>query len=163
MQFARNDVLGIELMAVPFRAGVYGEVLGAGMKLVVASVVCALQTLDHLHTHACGQVGVFAVSLDAASPARVAEDVDGRGPEGQPLVALILSLGSIAGVLGPCLVGHGGEYLLQQVGVKAGSHADGLREYGSQSGPCHSVQCFVPPVVGLDVQPLYRLGAVHHQ
>src|SRR5262249_17313077 len=74
--------------AVPLRLGaaVNREVLRRRDDLQVAGVV-ALQALDIGDADARSQIWVFAESLHAAPPARVAEDIDVRAPEGQPLVA----------------------------------------------------------------------------
>ena len=122
-EVALGQVLDVELVAVPLRTAVYGEVLGAGQQLHVfavkglAVVGIALQTANHGQAHLRRQEGVFAVGLLTASPAWVAEDVDIRCPERQALVALYL-----AGTLGLLcfdagLVADGREHLVQQLVV----------------------------------------------
>ena len=49
------------------------------------------QTLHELDAHARREVRIFAVGLLAAAPARIAEDVDVRRPEGQALIAAALA------------------------------------------------------------------------
>lgn len=101
VQVARADVFRIEAVAVPFGARVYGEVLGAGVHLVVLLVfVQALQAFYDAHSHYACQVGVFTVGFYAASPARVAVDVDGRCPDSEALIAFVAALGGVCGVLG---------------------------------------------------------------
>ena len=93
-EIALGEVLDIKGMAIPFRAAVYGEVLGASQEFFVTvnyplSTIChALQTTHHCQTHLCCKIGVFAVCLLSASPARVTEDIDVRCPERKTLVSL---------------------------------------------------------------------------
>src|SRR5436853_6332414 len=78
-------------MALRFRAAMHGVMLWRRDDFVISRIV-ALQPFDELHAQTRRQVRVFAVSLLAASPARVAEDVDIRAPHRQALVAAIITL-----------------------------------------------------------------------
>ena len=67
----------------------HGEVLGASEELAVfadaevfAVIAYALQTADHGEAHLGSEVGVFAISLLAAPPAGITEDVDVGRPVG---------------------------------------------------------------------------------
>src|SRR5919199_4347460 len=73
-------------MALRLRAGVHGVVLRRRNHLEILRVV-ALHAADELDAEARGEVRVFAVGLLAAPPARVAEDVDVRRPEGEAVEA----------------------------------------------------------------------------
>ena len=162
-QVARGDVFGVELVTVPFRARMHGKVLGAGVQLVIAGVFRPLQSAHHGHAHLPCQVRVFPIGFLSASPARVAEYVYVRCPEGQPLIALQSAAFAEFGGFGPCLVGYGGEHLVQQAVVKRGRHADGLRIDRGESRAGHAVKCLVPPVVCLDAQPRNGRRSVLHQ
>ena len=94
------------MVAVGLGAAVHGEVLGGGIELAVDRVV-ALQPAHEGDAHARGQVRVLAVGFLAAAPARVAEDVDVRRPEGQALVAAALALRRELVVLGARFVADG--------------------------------------------------------
>ena len=151
----------VELVPQGLRAGVHGKVLGAGRRLEVLFVV-ALQALDKAHAQARGEIGVLAVGLVAAAPARVAEDVDVRRPEGQPLVDVAVALAHALVVLGAALGGDDGADLLHKVCVEHGGHGDGLREHGGRARARHAVQRLVPPVIGGYAQPLDGRGCVDH-
>src|ERR1700754_3129017 len=79
----------VEAMPSGFRAAVHGEVFrrGDGPRM---RRVRPLDALDEAYRHASGQVGVFAVGLLTASPARIAKDVHVRRPDGQPFVAWMI-------------------------------------------------------------------------
>ena len=112
-----------------------------------------MQTQNDGYTHASGKIGVFAVGLLAATPARVAEDVDVGGPESETLVAFQPVLGVFEMVMfGACLVRYHIECFIHGLVVEGGGHTYGLREDGGQSGASHAMQCFVPPVVGGNTQ-----------
>ena len=115
-QVTLRQLLDVERVAVPFGSAVYGKVLGAGKRLVVAAVagVGSLQAAHHGLAHLRREVGVFAVGLLSASPTRVAEDVDVGCPEREALVAFYLSaLFCLAGLYA-CLVAHDAEDAFEQ-------------------------------------------------
>src|SRR5436189_2638224 len=68
-------------MAIRLGAAMHGIMLGAGHGEHILRIV-SLNALDVLDTNFAGQIGVFAERLLATAPARVAENVDVRGPEG---------------------------------------------------------------------------------
>src|ERR1035441_2793479 len=45
--------------------------------------IVALQALHEFHTHATGEIWIFAISLLSTSPARIAKDVDVWRPDGE--------------------------------------------------------------------------------
>ncbi len=148
-------------MPVVLGAAVDGEVLGRGDQLQVARVV-ALQALDERDAHAGGQVWVFAVGFLAATPARVAEDVDVGRPEGEPLVDAALALAQGLVVLGARFVGDRRGDLRHEIEVPGGRQADGLREDGGDARAADAVQALVPPVVLGHAEPLDGRRRVHH-
>ncbi len=151
----------LHVEGVPLRLGaaVDGEVLGGGDHLEVARVV-ALQALHERDAHARGKEGVLAVGLLAATPSRVAEDVDVRRPEREALVAPPLPARRELVVLGPSFVGDGGGHLLQEGSVERGGEPDGLGKDRGRSRPRHAVKALVPPLVGRDLEPRDRRGVV---
>ena len=154
--------LGVELVPVGLQAGVDREMLGAGVGFADGRVVRSLEAADHGHAEASGQEGIFAVGLHAAAPARVAEYIDVRSPEGQALINLdIVFVGLF--VLDAGLVADGREYFFDQGFVKRGRHADGLREDGGGAVAGDAVQGFVPPVVLADAQARDGRRAVDDQ
>ena len=162
-KITRVDVFGIETMAVPFRTGMYGIVLGAGMQLVIFFPLRTLQTAYRCHTHLAGEVRVFSVSFLPPSPTRITEDVDVRCPHGEPLITLQSAFFAEFGILGACFIRNCGEYIVKQFIVERSSHTDGLREYGCQSGASYAVQRFVPPVIGFYAQSGNGGRCVLHQ
>ena len=143
---------GVELMPEALRAGMHGEVLGAGGGLHGFPV--ALQAPDVGLAQLRGEEGILAVGLVAAAPAGIAEDVDVGRPEGQPLVDVPVAVAGGGVVLGAALGGGHIAQLLHQGGVEGSGHADGLGPHGSRAGAGHAVERLVPPVVGRNAQPV---------
>ena len=75
--------LDVDAVTRRLRAAVHGEMFRSRDHPVILRVV-TLQSGDESHSHAAGKVRIFAVGFLAASPARVAEDVDIRRPEVEP-------------------------------------------------------------------------------
>ena len=73
-------------VAVPFRAGMDGEMLCAGVGLQHRRIGGTLQSSDDRHPQPPGQVRILPVGLHASSPAGVPEDVDIRSPECKSLI-----------------------------------------------------------------------------
>ena len=158
----------VHAVAERFRTAVHGVVLGAGVGLIVLAGLL-LHAQDGLEADDRGQVRVLARGLLAASPARVAEDVDVRAPEGQFRVAGIVPglvvhvpfpLGTVP--VGARLVGDGGIDLIDLLRVEGGGHADGLRIHGVAVG-ADAVAGLAPPVVGRDAEAVHGNGLVHQQ
>ena len=144
--------LGIEAVPQVFRTAVHREMLGAGGRL--HGRAAALQPAHVGLPEAGGQIRVFPIGLVPAAPARVAEDVDVRGPEGQPVVDIPVFACRDCVVLGAALGGRNIAELFEQGVVKHGCQTDGLREAGGGAAARHAVQGFVPPVVGRNTQTL---------
>ena len=150
---------GVELMALALRTAVHGEVLGAGRRFEILRIV-ALKPLDERHAQTGGQVGILAVRLMAAAPARIAENIDVRGPHRQALIDIAVALRGIGVVLGARLRGDDVRDLEQLVVVEHRGQRDRLREYRGSTGTRDAVQRLVPPVVLRDPQPLHRSGMI---
>ena len=80
----------VELMAECLRTAVYGKVLGARGAFQMLSI--ALQAMDISLAKPGCEVGVLAVGLVSAAPARIAEDVDVWRPEAQTVIDVPISL-----------------------------------------------------------------------
>src|SRR5438477_3727386 len=78
-------------MAKRLGAAVYGEMLRSrdGLEMVR---IAALHPLYKRHSHARRQIGVFPVRLLPATPAGIAENVDIRRPEGEPVIAAVIAV-----------------------------------------------------------------------
>ena len=162
----------VEAVSCRLRSAVHGVVLRRRHHLQVVRVG-SLHPRHERHAHAGREIRILAVGLLAASPARVAEDVDVGRPVRQP--------GGAAGqrrqrvrprwrrtrlrvvVLGAGLGGDRVGHLPQQRRVPGGGQADGLREHGRPA--LHdAVQGLVPPVVGRHAEARdCRRGALHLQ
>jgi len=142
-------------------AAVNGEVFGSGDGFEVARVV-ALEAGDEGYTEAAGEEGIFTVGFLAASPARIAKDVDVGRPEGEAVVAAGIVVGDGVVKFGAGFGGNGVGYAVEEVGVPSSSEADGLRENGGGAGTGDAVEAFVPPVVGGDVEAGDGGGDVLH-
>ena len=153
----------IKAVSVPFRAGVDGKVLGAGVRLEHRRVRRPLQAADHRHAELPRQIGIFPVGLHAAPPTRVAEDVDVGCPEGEPLIPARLACSKRLAVFHPGLIAHGRKHFIDQRLVERGRHADRLGKSRGLAVARHAVQRFVPPVVGGNAQRFHGAGIVPHQ
>ena len=143
------------------RARMHGEVLGAGCGLEIVRVV-ALKPLDECRSQHARQIGVLAVGLHAAAPARITEDVDVGRPEGKSGVAAVVAYALCHLILGACLVRDGVAYAVEQFDVECGAESYRLREYRCAAAAAHAVQTLVPPVVGFDAEALDARRRVHH-
>jgi len=148
-------------VAKGFGAAVNGVMFGSGNRFEVARVV-TLKAGDETGTKTSGEERIFAVGFLAASPTRIAEDVDVRRPEGQTVVAsgIVVEDGVVV-----FAAGFGGDYVsdaVEEVGVPCGGEADGLREDSSRAGASDAVKTFVPPVIGGNVEARDGGGDVLH-
>ena len=148
--------LGVEAVTVALQTGVHGIVLGAGVGLEHVGIGVSLQAADHGHAQLTGEVRVFTVGLHAPAPARVAENVDVRSPEGKALILPYFSAFHGQTVLHAGLVRDGGEHFLYLFPVKGRGHADRLGKHGGGAVAGHPVQGLAPPVVLFDTQTLNR-------
>ena len=74
-----------------FRPGMNSKMLGAGLGLEIPVRTVSLESPDDGHSQLSCQVGVLAVCLHSASPARIPEYVDVRGPEGKSGILQVLA------------------------------------------------------------------------
>ena len=151
---------GVEFVALVLRTGVHGEVLGAGRGLHVALFVLLLKRFDELRAELAGQIGILAIRLVAAAPARIAKDVDIGRPEGQALVDVAVAARGLRVVLCAPLGGDDLAHAADQRAVKRRRHADRLREHRGRAGARHAMQRLVPPVVRGNSEPGNGRGVV---
>ena len=105
--------------------------------------------------------GIFAVGLLSAAPARVAEDVQIRGPEIEASHDAGVSLAHILHVLDASLNADLGRHGVNSRRIEGGSQADGLRILGYALVD-DSVKGLAPPLVGGNVEPRNCRGVVLH-
>ena len=153
--------LGIEAVSERLRSAVHRKVLGAGQGLGVARIV-ALESLDEGDSQASGQKRIFAIRLLAASPARIADEVDVGCPEGEAVVLSVQAAADGVMIFGARLGGDGIGDLVQQRGVPHGGQADGLRKRGGGAGARHAVEAFVPVVVSRHAEPFDGRRIIEH-
>ena len=70
----------VEGVTVLFRTAVHGEMFGAGGRFHILGII-ALQAVHEGRSHLAGQVRIFSPRLLAASPTRIAENIDVRRPK----------------------------------------------------------------------------------
>src|SRR2546425_12992630 len=105
---------------------------------------------------------LFRSGLLAASPPRVAEQVDVGRPDGEALMPLVLAPAQIVLMFRAKLVGDDAGQAEHEARVPGRGEADGLRKHGREPRARHAVETLVPPVVLGDGQAIDRRRAVHH-
>ena len=145
---------GVEDVPEILGTAVDGEVLCACGGFHDRSV--ALKALHECGAHPCGEVRVLSQCLVASAPSGIAEDVDVRGPERQPLVDVPVALCGCGIVLRPSLRRADLRLVVDEVRVERRGHGYRLREHRGRAGPGHPVERLVPPVVGGNPKPLDR-------
>ena len=148
-------------MALRFGAAVHRVVLGRRDGLEILRVV-ALHAAHEGDAEARGEVRVFAVGLLPAAPARVAEDVDVRRPEGEAVEPRAVAAPLRLVVLGPRLLGDDGRDAAHELLVEGRAEADGLREDRRDAGEGDAVEALIPPVVLGDAEARDGGRGVHH-
>src|SRR5712691_12228911 len=106
-------------MTQNFGAAVNGKVFRCGDSLQVIRVV-AWQSGNESHADAAGEVGIFAISFLATSPARITKNIDVGRPKGKSEIASGVSVLDGIVVLG---AGFGGDHVgdtMNQIGVPGG-------------------------------------------
>ena len=146
VEVAWRNICDIELMAVPLRSTMNGEVLGTSKKLAILAVGRTLKSSHHSQTHAGSEIRVFTVGFLPTSPTWVTEDVDVRSPERKTLVHLHQSALRCKRCLGTCLIAHSGIDLVDECIVERCSHSHRDGEHRGIAITPHSMQCLVPPV-----------------
>ena len=89
VEIVRGDG-SVEVMALRLGAAVHGIVFGGGDGLEILGVDRPGAPL-RTHAEAAGEEGIFAVGFLAASPARIAKDIDVGRPEGESLVEAVIA------------------------------------------------------------------------
>jgi len=148
-------------VAKGFGAAVNGEVFGSGNGFEVTRVV-TLQAVDESDAKTRGEERIFAVSFLAASPARIAEDIDVGRPEGETVVASGVVVEDGVVVFAASFGRDGVGDVVEEVGVPCGGEADGLREDSGRAGTSDAVETFVPPVIRRNVETRDGGGDVLH-
>ena len=153
--------LRVKDVAVPLRAGVDGIVLRARGDLHVILRVVALHAAHVGRAHLAGEEGILAERLLAAAPARVAEEVDIRGPEREASVLVALPAGLAGEVeLRARLAAEDRALRLREIAVERRREVHRLREDRRAAVAADAVQAFAPPVVGGQAEPRDRGGVV---
>ena len=83
--------LGVKLMSERLRSGVHRKMLRTCRRLQGISI--SLQAFYKRHTKTACQIRILSICLMTAPPARIAENVDIRRPEGQSLVNITVVFG----------------------------------------------------------------------
>ncbi len=123
--------------------------------------IIPLQSRYECHPHASGKKWILSVRFLAAAPARIAEDVDIRRPEVQPLHNVPPSCFHGLVMLGAGFRSDDDRHLVDQRVVKRGRQSDRLWKDRRRSGVCNPMQGFTPPVIGRDLKSRNRPRLVH--
>ena len=107
-----------------------------------------------------GQEGILAVSLLAAAPTRIAEDVDVRRPEIEALEDVAVARADGLNVLDAALGADRHGHRVNCGRVERGGQADRLGKLGGAIQQ-HTVERLAPPVVGWNLQARNRASLVH--
>src|SRR5687767_13763386 len=114
-------------------------VLGAGCRFEIPGMI-ALEAFDELRGHFASKEWILAPGFLPAPPARVAENVDIRRPERQPLELVIAAIATQGFMIfGAALITDGSSDLVDQILVPGGSHADCLWKNGGAPVGGHAV------------------------
>ena len=141
----------------------HGEMLAAGGGFQILAV--SLQSADKTNTQSAGQIGIFSVGFMTSAPPRIAENINVRTPDSQSLINIPVTVAALSVVFCARFIGNHACYLFLQFFIKHGSQTDRLREYGGGTCAGHTVQRFVPPVIGGNSQPvdgrrvIFQLGS----
>src|SRR5580765_2414152 len=138
-------------MAVALRTTMHSEVFRRGDDTRMQGIG-PLQTVDEVQAKLTGEERIFAVSLLAAAPPRVAEDIDVRRPNCESEINTVDVVPDGFVVLRARFGGDDLTHGLQQRGIPRCRHADGLREERGVTGARYAVQAFVPVVVSRHVE-----------
>ena len=122
--------------------------------------IVALHAGHKRHAHVPCQKRIFAIRLLPAAPARIAEDVDVRRPEIQPLENVAVPRAHILRMLDAPLGADVDGHLVNLRRVEGRAKPDRL---GKLRRPIHrhAVQSLAPPVVRRHIQPRNRARLVH--
>ena len=130
------------------------------MAQVVLRVV-ALHSGHVSNPHAAGEERIFAVGLLSAAPARVAEDVQIRGPEIEASHDAGVSFAHILHVLDAPLDANLARHGVNSRRIEGGSQTDRLGILGYALVD-HAVKGLAPPLVRGNIEPRNRRGVVLH-
>ncbi len=135
-------------MRVPrrLRPAVHREMLRRRDHAKILRII-SLQSGYERHTHAPGEKRIFSVRLLSTPPARIAEDIDIRRPEIQPLHNVAPPRPHRLVVLCPSFRPDDDRHLVNQRIIKRGRQPDRLGKHGRRSGIGNAVQRLTPPVV----------------
>ena len=153
----------IHVESVPqwLRPAVHGIMFRRRHQFEIFRIV-ALKSFDELHAQARGQKWILAEGFHAASPARIAIDVDIRRPECKPREPAVIVVANRLVVLGAPLNGDRRCNPVHQRRIPRRRQADRLRKIRRKSVARHSVQRLIPPVVCGNIQPRDRRRNVLH-
>ena len=114
-------------VACGLRPAVYGIVFRCGDDAIVVRII-ALHAGYESDGHARAQEGIFAISLLAAAPARVAKDVDVRSPEVESLKDVRVSISFVLCVFDSSFNADGCRHLVNAWCIEGRRKTDGFGE-----------------------------------
>jgi len=145
LEVVRGDI-DVGTMARRLRAGVDGVVFERGDHAEELWII-ALHADHKGHAHAAGQVRVLTLGFLSSSPARIAEDIDIRRPEGETEELLLLLMAHGFVVLGARFGGGDLAHAVNQRCIPRGPHSNHLREVrrvARKRGAMEALVCVLP-------------------
>ena len=128
------------------------EVFWSRYDLVVGGII-ALHSFHESDAQTAGEKWIFTVCFLAASPARIAKDVDIGRPEVEPVIDAVDTFTQRFAIFRASLGADGRSNLAHERNVPSRSETNRLGEDGRIARTSDSMQTFAPPVVFGHVQP----------
>ena len=141
------------------RPAVYGKVFGSGDHAIIMRIV-ALHAGDESNGHTTTEERIFPIGLLAATPARVAEDIDVRGPKVKTFKDVRVPGAHILGVFDPALNSNSSGHLVNARSIECRRETDRLGEFCGAVRD-DAMQSFAPPVISWNVETRNRPGLIN--
>ncbi len=145
----------IETVSLVLRTGMHSKVLCAGSDLHIRIVV-PLHSLNKSDTQSRSQVRILSKCFMSPAPSRIAENIYIGRPERKSFVNVIIAVLLLHIKLRASFVGNRLRNLLHKILIKRSGQTDRLREHGRRTRSRYAVKRFVPVIIGLHTQSVYR-------
>src|SRR5579863_2708647 len=143
-----------------FRPAVHGVMLRCSDHSKIFRIF-SLHSGNESNSHPSCKKWIFAVGFLAASPARIAENINVRRPEVEALhdVATPGAHGLV--MLGARFCADYDCHVVDQSGIESCGESNRFGEYGRSPGSGHSMESLIPPVIRGYLQPRYGARLVY--
>src|SRR5215212_5664182 len=109
--------------------------------------IIALHAFDKGNAEAGREKRILAIRFLAASPTRIAKNVDVGGPKSKTVKTFTLIVCDRVVILSPCFIGNSAGHSVYQFLIPRSSQSNRLRKDSCCSCIRDAMQRFVPPVV----------------